>query len=86
MYLIVIAYIIIGFDYTVGPNQDLRVHMWCDVLCMYFGHRKQEKKLFLKNSHFWRLAPPKTAGNRKIGDFSMFLDEISKSIRDILNG
>ena len=56
----------LGVGYTVGPNQDLRAHMWCDVLCMSFGHRKQEKKFFLTNFHFWRLALPKTGENREI--------------------
>ena len=62
----------VGVGYAVGLNQDLRVHMWCDVLCMSFGHRKQEKLLFLKNFHFRRLALPKTGENREIRDFLWF--------------
>ena len=59
---------LIAVGYT-GPKNFF---FWCDVLCMSFGHRKQEKKLFLKNFHFWRLALPKTGENREIRDFWWF--------------
>ena len=50
-------WVVIGVGYTVGPNQDLRAHMWCDVLCMSFGHRKQEKNCFWKISIFGECSP-----------------------------
>ena len=45
---LILTTMILGVGYTVGPNQDLRAHMWCDVLCMSFGHRKQGKFFFAK--------------------------------------
>ena len=64
--------IIMALELAVGYTGPKNFFFWCDVLCMSFGHRKQENKFFLKNFHFWRLALPKTGENREIRDFWWF--------------